>query len=87
MAQIHVRDAERPRLNVGDSVKVAPRGGEIIAPVKIGGTVPDGSNMMDFHFREASPNQPLGTSLDPVSETSDYKICPVRLEKQGKGGW
>jgi predicted molibdopterin-dependent oxidoreductase YjgC len=36
---------------------------------------------MDFHFAKANPNELLGTSLDPVSKTPDYKVCAVRIEK------
>jgi len=36
---------------------------------------------MDFHFAKANPNQRLGTSLDPVSATPDYKVCAVSIEK------
>jgi formate dehydrogenase alpha subunit len=35
---------------------------------------------MDFHFAEANSNVLLGTSLDPVSKTPDYKVCAVRIE-------
>jgi len=85
MAQIHVQDAEKLGLNDGDSIKVASRRGEIVTPVKIGDTVPEGAIFMDFHFQEANPNWLLGTSLDPVSKTPDYKVCPVRLEKDPNG--
>jgi len=47
--------------------------------------VPEGAIFMDFHFQEANPNWLLGTSLDPVSKTPDYKVCPVRLEKNPDG--
>jgi len=30
---------------------------------------------------KANPNVLLGTSLDPVSKTPDYKVCAVKLEK------
>ena len=35
---------------------------------------------MDFHFAEANSNVLLGTSLDPISKTPDYKVCAVRIE-------
>jgi formate dehydrogenase alpha subunit len=86
MAQIHARDAERLGLNDGDAIKVASRRGEITTPVRIGDIVPEGSIFMDFHFEEANPNWLLGTSLDPVSKTPDYKVCAVRLEKCAEDG-
>jgi formate dehydrogenase alpha subunit len=81
MAQVHIRDAERLGLCEGDPIKVTSRRGEIVAPVSIGDIVPEGAIFMDFHFQEANPNWLLGTSLDPISKTPDYKVCAVRLEK------
>jgi len=81
MAQIHVYDAERLELEDGDSVKVTSRRGEVVTPVRIGDIVPEGFIFMDFHFQEANPNSLLGTSLDPVSKTPDYKVCAVKIEK------
>jgi len=80
MAQIHTKDAERLGLADGDSIKVSSRRGEIVTPVRVGDIVPEGAIFMDFHFEEANPNWLLGTSLDPVSKTPDYKVCAVRLE-------
>ena len=42
--------------------------------------MPEGAIFMDFHFAEANSNTLLGTSLDPVSKTPDYKVCAVRIE-------
>jgi predicted molibdopterin-dependent oxidoreductase YjgC len=85
MAQIHFRDAERLGLQDGDSMRVASRRGEVITPVKVGNVVPEGAIFMDFHFEEANPNWVLGTSLDPISKTPDYKVCAVRLKKIRQG--
>ena len=48
--------------------------------VRPGDIVPEGAIFMDFHFAEANSNVLLGTSLDPVSKTPDYKLCAVRIE-------
>jgi len=46
----------------------------------LGIIVPEGAIFMDCHFAEANSNELLGTSLDPVSKTPDYKVCAVMLE-------
>jgi formate dehydrogenase alpha subunit len=84
MAQVHTRDAERLGLRDGDLLKVISRRGEVVTPVRLGDVVPEGAIFMDFHFQNANPNRLMGTSLDPVSKTPDYKVCAVRLEKQGR---
>ncbi len=81
MAQMHFSDAERMGVADGGSVKVTSRRGEVVTPVRIGDIVPEGSIFMDFHFEEANPNWLLGSFLDPVSQTPDYKVCAVKLEK------
>ena len=48
-----------------------------------GTTVPEGAIFMDFHFAEANSNVLLGTSLDPITKTPDYKVCAVRIEAAG----
>jgi len=53
----------------------------VITPVRPGDIVPEGAIFMDFHFAKANPNELLGTSLDPISKTPDYKVCAVRIEK------
>jgi formate dehydrogenase alpha subunit len=80
-AQIHHLDADQLGLNDGDLVKVVSRRGEVITPVRPGDIVPQGAIFMDFHFAKANPNELLGTSLDPISKTPDYKVCAVRIEK------
>lgn len=80
-AQINHLDAERLGLRDGDVIRVTSRRGEIFTPVRPGDIVPEGAIFMDFHFAKANPNELLGTSLDPVSKTPDYKVCAVRIEK------
>ncbi len=80
-AQISFADAEKMGLKDGDQVKISSRRGELTTPVQPGDIVPEGAVFMDFHFMKANPNVLLGTSLDPVSKTPDYKVCAVRVEK------
>ena len=81
MAQIHYEDAAEMGISDGESIRVSSRKADVVTPVRIGDIVPKGSIFMDFHFEEANPNWLLGTFLDPVSKTPDYKVCAVRLEK------
>jgi formate dehydrogenase alpha subunit len=80
-AQINHLDAQQLGLKDGDIARIASRRGEVLTPVRPGAIVPEGAIFMDFHFAKANPNELLGTSLDPVSKTPDYKVCAVRIEK------
>ena len=84
-AQINVADAQKMGLKDGDLVKISSRRGDLTTPVQPGEIVPEGAVFMDFHFMKANPNILLGTSLDPVSKTPDYKVCAVRMEKLTEG--
>lgn len=81
VAQINAVDAKQMGLKSGDCIKVTSRRGEVITPIHVGDVVPAGSIFMDFHFKNANSNKLLGTFLDPVSKTPDYKLCAVKLEK------
>jgi formate dehydrogenase alpha subunit len=81
ITQINERDAAKLGLKAGDPARVISRRGEVVTFVRPGDIVPEGAIFMDFHFAEANSNVLLGTSLDPVSKTPDYKVCAVRIEK------
>jgi len=81
LTQVHFRDAKRLGLKDGDPVRIISRRGEVISYVSSGDIVPEGAIFMDFHFTEANSNELLGTSLDPISNTPDYKVCAVQLER------
>ena len=72
-------DAERLCIRDGDSIKVVSRRGEVVSRVILGDIVPEGAIFMDFHFAEANSNVLLGTSLDPITKTPDYKVCAVKI--------
>jgi formate dehydrogenase alpha subunit len=80
ITQIHVNDAARLGVKNGDRLKISSRRGEVISTARTGDIVPEGAIFMDFHFAEANANVLLGTSLDPITKTPDYKVCAVRIE-------
>lgn len=81
ITQIHFRDAERLGVKDGDPIRIISRRGEVVSYTSSGDIVPEGAIFMDFHFAEANSNELLGTSLDPISKTPDYKVSAVRLER------
>ncbi|MBU1567387.1 MAG: hypothetical protein KJ630_17405 [Proteobacteria bacterium] len=80
ITQMHFRDAEKMGLRDGDQIRVISRRGEVLTHVRPGDIVPEGTIFMDFHFAEANSNVLLGTSLDPITKTPDYKVCAVKVE-------
>lgn len=86
ITQVSHRDAANLGLKEGDPLKVVSRRGEVMTLARPGDIVPEGAIFMDFHFWESNSNVLLGTSLDPISKTPDYKVCAVRLENPNGDG-
>ena len=80
-AQINAADAEELGILNGDMVRITSRRGQVVTAAEVGDVVPKGAVFMDFHFVAANANELLGTFLDPVSKTPDYKVCAVKIEK------
>ncbi len=80
LTQINFKDAEKLGIQAGDPIKITSRRGEVVSYARPGDIVPEGSIFMDFHFAHANSNLLLGTSLDPITKTPDYKVSAVRVE-------
>jgi formate dehydrogenase alpha subunit len=79
--QINPQDAEKLGICERDSIKVISRRGEVIASTEITGVVPVGVVFMTFHFAETPTNTLTSHAVDPVTQTPEYKVCAVRIEK------
>lgn len=80
LTQINFKDAEKLGIRTGDPIRITSRRGEVVSNARPGDIVPEGSIFMDFHFAHANSNLLLGTSLDPITKTPDYKVSAVRVE-------
>ncbi|GAH36734.1 unnamed protein product, partial [marine sediment metagenome] len=38
---------------------------------------------MTFHFAESPTNRLTNPALDPVAKIPEYKVCAVRIERDG----
>ena len=70
----------------GEKVKIVSRRGEVIANAKITETSPVGVVFMTFHFAESPTNVLTNPALDPVAKIPEFKVCAVRIEKNGQVG-
>ena len=80
-ADISATDARAMGIVQGERIKVASRRGEVKVTARITEQVPPGLVWMAFHFRENCANWLTNPATDPVSRTSEFKACAVRLEK------
>ncbi len=81
MVQINPLDALKLELNPDDEIRVISRRGEVRAGIEVTEIVPKGVVFMTFHFAETPTNTLTSHSVDPVTQTPEYKVCAVRIEK------
>ena len=84
--QVEINPADALRLGIADGeiIKVISRRGEVIAKAKITDISPPGAIFMTFHFAESPTNVLTNPALDPVSKIPEFKVCAVRIEKNGQ---
>lgn len=80
-AQINPIDAEKLDLKQGDMIKVSSRRGEANAYVEVTDKVMPGSTWMSFHYKESPTNAVTSDAIDPITQTGEYKVCAVKIEK------
>jgi predicted molibdopterin-dependent oxidoreductase YjgC len=83
LVEINPQDAEALGIADGEKVKVVSRRGEVIAKAKITEVSPPGVVFMTFHFAESPTNQLTNSAIDPVAKIPEFKVCAVRIEKNG----
>jgi predicted molibdopterin-dependent oxidoreductase YjgC len=80
---INPEDAAALGINDGEMVKVISRRGEVKAKVKLTDVSPIGVISMTFHFAESPTNRLTNPAFDPVSKIPEFKVCAVKIEKNG----
>ena len=56
---------------------------DIEAKARVTEVSPRGVVFMNFHFAESPTNLLTNSALDPVSKIPEYKVCAVRIERNG----
>ena len=83
LVEINPSDASALGIADGEMVKVTSRRGEVVAKAKVTEASPTGVVTMDFHFAESPINQLTNPALDPVAKIPEFKVCAVRVAKNG----
>jgi formate dehydrogenase major subunit len=80
-ADISPADAIKLGVKQGEMLRVRSRRGEVTVKAKVTDRVPPGMVWMAFHFRDACANWLTNPAYDPETQTAEYKVCAVRVEK------
>jgi formate dehydrogenase major subunit len=78
---ISAEDAARLDLCNGERVCVRSRHGEVLAPIRIEGSVKAGELFATFHTSDVFLNRLVGPGRDDIVHTPEYKIVAVLIEK------
>jgi formate dehydrogenase alpha subunit len=84
LVEINPKDASTLGIADGEVVKVTSRRGQVVAKAKVTEATPTGVISMDFHFAESPANVLTNPALDPVAKIPEFKVCAVRVEKNGR---
>jgi predicted molibdopterin-dependent oxidoreductase YjgC len=80
-AEINPVDAAAVGVSEGQEMRVTSRRGSVVTRVTVTERVPPGVLFMTFHFRETAVNELTNSAYDPISNTAEYKVCAVKIEK------
>ncbi|MDA0766394.1 MAG: hypothetical protein O3A87_01080 [Verrucomicrobia bacterium] len=79
--EVNPDDAKAWSLADGEFVKMASRRGEIQIKVRVTDCSPKGTVFASFSFASVPVNILTGSGYDPVTQTAELKVCPVRIAK------
>ena len=80
-AEMNPVDAERLGLDEDSFIRVTSRRGSILTRINITERVKPGMMFMSLHFKESPVNELTNAAFDPITNTAEYKISAVKVEK------
>ena len=83
--EIHPDDVARLGLQDGGGARVSSRRGSVDVTVQANTRSPRGTVFMSFAFADVPVNVLTGGGYDPVTQTPELKVCPVRVEAIVRG--
>ena len=78
--EVHPDDVEDWGLEDGGWCRLSSVRGEVHVKVKATTRSPRGTVFTSFSFKESPVNILTGSGYDPVTQTAELKVCPVRVE-------
>ena len=78
--EVHPDDAAAWNLTDGSICRLSSRRGSIEIKVKTTDQSPRGTVFASFSFASVPINVLTGSGYDPVTETAELKVCPVKVE-------
>ncbi len=80
--QLNVKDAERLGIKDQEIIRISSRRGSVLSRADVTERVKEGNIFMTYQWWVGACNElTLGTNLDPVTKTPEYKYCAANVEK------
>ncbi len=83
--ELNPEDARALDVSSGDLLKVSSRRGSITIKAWVTERSPRGVCWCAFHFENACANMLTNNAFDPLTETAEYKVSAVKIEKIANG--
>jgi formate dehydrogenase major subunit len=83
VAEIAPADADRLGIADGDMLRVSSRRGSIRIAARLSNRQATGQIFIPMHFQEAAANLLTNPALDPYAKIAEFKVCAVRVEREG----
>jgi predicted molibdopterin-dependent oxidoreductase YjgC len=80
LLEVHPDDVQRWGLEDGGWANMHSRRGCVLVKVSATRRSPRGTVFASFSFNDVPVNVLTGSGYDPVTQTAELKVCPVRLE-------
>ncbi len=80
LVEVHPDDVVRLGLEDGGLAVMSSRRGEVVVKVEATEQSPRGTVFCSFSFSDVPINALTGSGYDPITDTAELKVCPVRLE-------
>ena len=80
LLEVNPADVEAWGLRDGGYARMASRRGEVVVTVKATTRSPKGTVFASFSFNDVPVNVLTGGGYDPITDTAELKVCPVRIE-------
>ncbi|MEE3233164.1 MAG: molybdopterin dinucleotide binding domain-containing protein [Candidatus Latescibacterota bacterium] len=78
--EVHPADVESLGLTDGDWCRIFSARGQVDVRVKKTTRSPQGTVFASFSFNDVPINILTGSGYDPITDTAELKVCPVRIE-------
>ena len=81
LLEINPADAQGLDLQDGEVCRMSSARGSVEVRVQVNDRSPQGTVFCSFSFNDVPVNILTGSGYDPVTQTAELKVCPVRVEK------